>query len=134
MRPALVTGIEEFVTRADLLDRAIVLHLPAIPAAARQTEAAFWAAFGDAWPGLLGALLDALGAGTGDVVAHTTPSSSYALDATPPPLPSGRAAEPAGPAIVYGKGLEGAACSRQNSTAGSRLPPGPSMCTVKVHT
>src|SRR5712691_3207750 len=60
MRPILVTGIEELATRGDLLDRAIILHLPAIAEPQRRTEAAFWEDFGHAWPGVLGGLLDAL--------------------------------------------------------------------------
>jgi len=60
MRPIVMNGIEELATRGDLLDRAVILYLPPIPAERRQTEAAFWEAFGVAWPGLLGGLLDAL--------------------------------------------------------------------------
>jgi hypothetical protein len=59
-RPIIMTGIEELVARGDVLDRAIILHLPAIPPARRQTEAGFWAAFKQARPALLGGLLDAL--------------------------------------------------------------------------
>jgi len=60
MRPIVVNGIEELATRADLLDRAVILHLPAISEPQRRAEAAFWEAFGSAWSGLLGGLLDAL--------------------------------------------------------------------------
>jgi hypothetical protein len=60
MRPTLLTGIEELTTRGDLLDRAILLHLPAIRAGRRRAEAEFWEDFGKAYPGLLAALLDLL--------------------------------------------------------------------------
>jgi hypothetical protein len=60
MRPVFVNGIEELSTRADLLDRAITLRLPSIPATRRQTEAAFWEEFTAAGPMILGGLLDAL--------------------------------------------------------------------------
>ncbi len=59
-RPILVNGIEELATRGDLLDRAVLLHLPAISEPHRRAEAGFWEDFRRAWPGLLGALLDAL--------------------------------------------------------------------------
>jgi hypothetical protein len=59
-RPIIITGIEELATRGDVLDRALVLHLPAIPSARRQTEAGFWAAFTQAQGAVLGGLLDAL--------------------------------------------------------------------------
>ena len=60
MRPIIVNGIEELATRGDLMDRAIIVHLPPISEERRQAEAAFWEAFGVAWPHLLGGLLDAL--------------------------------------------------------------------------
>ncbi len=59
-RPVILTGIEELATRGDLLDRAIVLHLPAIPVGKRQAEASFWAAFEREAPAMLGALLTAV--------------------------------------------------------------------------
>ena len=58
--PVILTGIEELATRGDLLDRAIVLHLPAIPVGKRQAEASFWAAFEREAPAMLGALLTAV--------------------------------------------------------------------------
>jgi hypothetical protein len=48
----------ELATRADLLDRALVINLPVIPDDKRQPEEKFWSAFEEAWPRLLGALLD----------------------------------------------------------------------------
>ncbi len=60
MRPIMVNGIEELATRGDLLDRAVILHLPAIAEPQRRAEAAFWGEFGRAWPAILGGLLDAL--------------------------------------------------------------------------
>ena len=58
MRPIVVNGIEELATRGDLLDRAVILHLPPIAASERRAEAAFWADFGCAWSAILGGLLD----------------------------------------------------------------------------
>jgi hypothetical protein len=63
MRPCLLTGIEELATRGDLLERSLILHLPAIAEEERQTEAAFWRAFEEARPRILGALLDAVAVG-----------------------------------------------------------------------
>jgi hypothetical protein len=59
-RPILVNGIEEIATRGDLLDRAVILHLPAIAEAKRQAESVFWEDFRRERPGIFGALLDAL--------------------------------------------------------------------------
>jgi hypothetical protein len=57
MRPVLLTGIDELLTRGDLIDRAITLTLPAIPDDRRQPETDFWQAFEAARPTILGALL-----------------------------------------------------------------------------
>jgi hypothetical protein len=60
-RPILVNGIEELATRGDLLDRAIIIQLPAIQERDRRPESAFWREFRRAQPAILGSLLDALG-------------------------------------------------------------------------
>jgi len=62
-RPIVLNGIEELATRADLLDRAIVLYLPRIPENKRQEEATFWARFEQERPAILGALLDIVSQG-----------------------------------------------------------------------
>ncbi len=62
-RPVLLTGIEELATRGDLLDRALVVTLPAIPEDARRPESELWPAFEAARPRVLGALLAAVAAG-----------------------------------------------------------------------
>jgi hypothetical protein len=59
-RPVLLNGIDEVVTRGDLLDRAIVITLPRIEQDARETERDFWTDFRHDAPFLLGALLDAV--------------------------------------------------------------------------
>jgi hypothetical protein len=61
-RPIVINGIEEVATRGDLLDRALILYLPTIPEAKRQDEKAFWQAFEQARPTILGALLDTVSA------------------------------------------------------------------------
>jgi hypothetical protein len=62
-RPVILTGIEDYAQRQDLADRCVSLHLPAIPEAARRTEAAFWTAYDADQARLLGALLDAVAGG-----------------------------------------------------------------------
>jgi hypothetical protein len=57
-RPVILNGIEEMVTRSDLLDRCITLHLPKIPPDQRRTEAEISHEFEKARPRILGALLD----------------------------------------------------------------------------
>ncbi len=60
VRPVLLTGIEEFATRGDLIDRSIALTLPPIADDSRRDERSFWPAFEEARPRILGALLDVL--------------------------------------------------------------------------
>jgi hypothetical protein len=57
-RPVILNGIEELATRSDLLDRAIVLHLPPLPESRCRPESELWADFETARPRILGALLD----------------------------------------------------------------------------
>jgi hypothetical protein len=63
MRPIVLTGIEDFVIRGDLADRAIFLRLEPIPEKHRRPEKELLAAFEGARPRILGALLDAISHG-----------------------------------------------------------------------
>ena len=60
-RPIMLEGISNYIVRADLMDRAIILSLE--PLTDRRTEAALQAEFERQRPGLFGALLDHLVAG-----------------------------------------------------------------------
>ena len=62
-RPVVLTGITDFVSRGDLIDRCVFLHLPVIAEPERKTEKDFWTDFSSDAPKLLGALLDAVAAG-----------------------------------------------------------------------
>jgi len=62
MRPTILNGIEEFATRGDLADRALILQLPSIPDEGRRPEDQFWQDFAAALPAILGGLLDAVSA------------------------------------------------------------------------
>lgn len=62
MRPIALNGIEDVVTRGDLADRALTLHLPAIAEGARRTEKDLWRSFEQARPAILGALLTVVAA------------------------------------------------------------------------
>jgi hypothetical protein len=55
-RPIILNGIEELVTRPDLLDRAIVVYLPSIPVDKRKPENVFWHQFHEELPRLVMAL------------------------------------------------------------------------------
>lgn len=57
MRPVILNGIEDIVTRPD---RAVFLTLQPIPEEGRRSEAELWAAFEAERPRILGALLDAV--------------------------------------------------------------------------
>lgn len=60
MRPLAINGITDIVQRPDLMDRSIVIQLPAIPESKRKEENIFWQEFGIEHPQLLGAILDLL--------------------------------------------------------------------------
>jgi len=59
MRPVILNGIEEIVTRPDLADRAVFLTLQPIPEERRRPEQGLLAAFDAERPRILGVLLDA---------------------------------------------------------------------------
>lgn len=60
MRPVMLTSIEDVATRSDLLDRCLIVWLPAIPEEGRRREEEIMTAFGKVQPQIFGALLDAL--------------------------------------------------------------------------
>jgi hypothetical protein len=60
MRPAILNGITDYVSRPDLIDRCLFLHLPRIEESERKPEREFWQAFDADYPFILGALLDAV--------------------------------------------------------------------------
>jgi hypothetical protein len=62
-RPICMNGIEQFVERADLLSRCIVLDLPTITTTTRRDDTSFWRDFHEASARILGALLDGLSSG-----------------------------------------------------------------------
>lgn len=62
-RPIILNGIDDFLTRADAADRAIVLQLAPIPEIARRPESEILREFEAARPAILGGLLDAVSRG-----------------------------------------------------------------------
>ena len=58
MRPIILNGIEDFVTRPDLGDRGILMTLQQIPEEGRKSEKDLYADFDRKIPAILGALLD----------------------------------------------------------------------------
>jgi energy-coupling factor transporter ATP-binding protein EcfA2 len=71
VRPVVLNGITDFVQRQDLVDRALQVHLPAIPEEERKPEKALWKDFHAAQPRILGALLDIVVCGL-QRLPHTT--------------------------------------------------------------
>jgi hypothetical protein len=59
MKPILLTGIDSPATRGDLVDRALVVALPAMADEARGDEAALWQRYAAIRPQLVGALCSA---------------------------------------------------------------------------
>ena len=57
MRPVILNGIDHIAERADLADRALVLHLPSIGARERVDEGSLYAGFERDLPQIFGALL-----------------------------------------------------------------------------
>ena len=57
-RPVILNGIEDLATRGDLLDRSVLVYLPAIPEDRRLPEKSFNSQFKEATPKLLGDVLD----------------------------------------------------------------------------
>ncbi len=55
-----LNGIEEIITRDDLLDRCVFIRLPSISESKRKDEESFWAEFHEAQPRILSGLLDAV--------------------------------------------------------------------------
>ena len=75
-RPVLLTSVNEVTTRADLLDRTLVVQCPAIDETKRRTEEEFWAEFETVQPQILGVLLDGVAtalASSGTVVSDCPP-------------------------------------------------------------
>jgi len=70
MRPLALNGISDIVSRSDLLDRALRIMLPAIPAHERKTEHHLRTAFEEKRPYILGVLLDAVSTGLANL-PHT---------------------------------------------------------------
>jgi hypothetical protein len=64
-RPVILTGIEELATRGDLVDRSLLVTLPAIPGNRRLTEQEFWPGFHQRQPAILGSLLTAVSTALG---------------------------------------------------------------------
>jgi hypothetical protein len=62
-RPIILNGIDDIATRGDLLDRSIVLNLPAIPPEKRKDEREFWKDFNRDRPYILDAVYNAISAG-----------------------------------------------------------------------
>ena len=73
-RPIILNGIGEHATRGDLLDRTLRVELAPIPETRRRTAKELWAAFDDAQPGILGALLDAVVVALRDEETVTLPT------------------------------------------------------------
>lgn len=69
MRPIILNGIDEVISRSDLLDRSILLHLPRL--SQRFDETTFWSEFEAARPRLLGSLLDAVSVALSEIDAVT---------------------------------------------------------------
>jgi hypothetical protein len=66
-RPVILNGIDEFVRRGDLIDRAVFLHLKTIPHTRRRSEEEFWKAFQAEYSRIFGGVLDAVVGGLSEL-------------------------------------------------------------------
>jgi hypothetical protein len=64
-RPIILTGIEDVVTRSDLLSRTMIVRLQPISEERRRAEKDLWREFNQAAPRILGSLLDAVSCALG---------------------------------------------------------------------
>ena len=51
----ILNGIDDFVSRGDLIDRSVFLHLAPVHPADRRTESELWSSFQFDYPRILGA-------------------------------------------------------------------------------
>jgi putative DNA primase/helicase len=79
-RPVILNGITNFMTRPDLADRAMILHLPAISDGGRRYESEILAEFEAVRPFLLGALFDAVAAALAGLDAVDLPEPPRMAD------------------------------------------------------
>ena len=70
MRPVILNGIDEVITRSDLLDRSLLIHLPRLET--RFDEASFWTEFERERPLIIGAILDSVTAALKSIDHLTT--------------------------------------------------------------
>ncbi len=73
-RPVILNGITNVATRSDLLDRALVVHLPPIPDDRRLPERELRRRFERLRPAVLGLLLDTVARGLRDIEAVRLPA------------------------------------------------------------
>ncbi|MDP9474951.1 MAG: DNA polymerase [Actinomycetota bacterium] len=85
-RPVVLNGITEVATRADLLDRSIILALLKILEEDRMPEDELWRKFRDALPGILGGIFEAVSIALRNLPETTLPRlprmADFALFAT----------------------------------------------------
>lgn len=71
--PAIVNGVETLVTRPDLLDRSLLIHLEPIPKEKRRDERELLREFEEERPRLIGALLNTVSAGLRNLPSVSLP-------------------------------------------------------------
>jgi hypothetical protein len=70
MRPVVLNGIDDILTRDDLADRSLWINMPDLPRYQKVIAAEFWADFDRDAPAIFGALLDALSATMAQAATH----------------------------------------------------------------
>jgi hypothetical protein len=109
-RPIILNGIDEVASRSDLLDRAIVVSLPAIHEESRRPESEVLRATEAMCPGMLGTLLDGIASALRDI-------ESTRLERLPRMADFARWATAAEPGLGLDAGVIVAAYDANRSTA-----------------
>jgi hypothetical protein len=81
-RPILLNGIDDIARSPDLADRALIVTLPELPEEKRVPEKAFWEKFGEVWPRILGALLNAVASAQANIDYVNIPNPPRMADFT----------------------------------------------------
>ena len=115
-KPVILNGIDEFVHKGDLADRAVFLHLSSIAPDARREEAEFWSSFRELHPKILGGLAD-MPCGRGPARISVSASCEIATDGRLRSFWRGpRPGDGMGPADFSGCLSQKTACTPPDST------------------